>query len=121
MATPEHLFIGDDGNLYDTRQENWSETPIRRNYSRQHVRISSIADFKAALRAGPYAWPGGYPVAFIAINGDLVCHDCARENVFQVMWSIRDDIRDGWQFCGQTVIEETYDDACSHCSKPFNR
>lgn len=115
---PSHLFISDtDGALYDTRLPDWSARPVRRNYSKQHARIGSVADFKAALRAGPYTFPGGYAVAFLAIDGGLICHDCARENAFQVMWSLRDDIRDGWHLCGQAVVEETHGDTCAHCGR----
>lgn len=123
MSIPNHLFVSDDGGLYDTRQENWSETPLRRNYSRHPDRIETAADVKAALRAGPYVWPGGYQLAFFAIDGALICFDCARENLFQMFWSIRDDIRDGWKPAGLVVVDD-FDDAdhecCAHCSKPFN-
>ena len=30
----------------------------------------TLREIKKALRAGPYAWPGGYPLYFIATNGD---------------------------------------------------
>lgn len=68
---PNHLFDSSDGNLYDTRIENWHTLPpLRANYQRHHRNIKTIADLKATLRAGPYAWPGGYPLFFIARDGD---------------------------------------------------
>lgn len=123
MSIPKHLFVGDNGDLYDCRNENWSETPLRRNYSWHSTRIETAADVKAALRAGPYAWPGGYRLAFVMIDGGLICFDCARENLFQIFWSIRDDIRDGWKPAGLVIVndlEDAYHECCAHCGDSFD-
>lgn len=121
---PSHLFIGDaDGALYDTRLPDWSAHPVRRNYAKQHGRITSVADFKAALRAGPYTFPGGYAVAFLSTQGGLICHDCARKHAFEIICSIDGDIRGKWHLfgqwhlCGQAVVEETYGDTCENCGQ----
>jgi hypothetical protein len=28
-----------------------------------------VSELKSILRAGPYAWPGGYPLYFLTIDG----------------------------------------------------
>jgi len=33
------------------------------------MRIESISDFRAAIRNGAYAWPGGYPMFFVMADG----------------------------------------------------
>jgi hypothetical protein len=74
MSLPEHFFISEcDGNLYDTRKEAWHKRPpLRSNYRHTHRHISSAADLKATLRAGQYAWPGGYQMYFISNDGYAV-------------------------------------------------
>lgn len=38
----------------------------------------TLRDVKAALRAGPYAWPGGYPLYFLAADGEALSFDAVR-------------------------------------------
>jgi len=33
------------------------------------MKINTVKDFGEALRNGPYAWPGGYPLFFITADG----------------------------------------------------
>jgi len=40
--------------------------------------INTIGDFRAAVRNGAYAWPGGYPLFFICSDGAALCHKCAK-------------------------------------------
>lgn len=80
MTRPEHLFIGCDGDLYDTRKPHWSnEPPLRPIYSRTYSTIHNTQELKATLRAGEYAWPGGYQLYLCDEPGATVCFKCARE------------------------------------------
>ena len=36
-------------------------------------------DVKRALKAGPYAWPGGYPLFFMTMDGATLSFDAMRE------------------------------------------
>ena len=118
-----HFMISEiDGALYDTRSENWSAKPLRDNYARHHREINSVAEMKATLRAGAYAWPGGYELIFITSDGAALCFDCARENFHLIADSIRNDIRDGWKVIA-CDIAENYDESplyCDHCSRQIN-
>ncbi len=69
---PSHLFIGCDGHLYDTRDPNCWDKPIRKGYRYTFREIDSVAKLKAILRNGPYAWPGGYPMAIQLSDGELI-------------------------------------------------
>ena len=40
---------------------------------------------KEALRNGPYAWPGGYPLYFIAADGEALSFKAVQENLREVM------------------------------------
>ena len=71
MTLPNHLFVSDtDGALYDTRVDGWHKLPpLRAGYRGGNRDIDSAHGLKAALRAGPYAWPGGYPMYFVTNGG----------------------------------------------------
>lgn len=78
----------------------------------------------------PYAWPGGYEIAFITDDGGILCHDCVRKNFKEVLWSTKHAQNDGWRIVGyameavdpETTREmagEDYISYCAHCGKEF--
>lgn len=99
MSRPKHLFVSEcDGALHDTRAANWAAHPLRANFSRHHLKIRTAADLKACLRAGPYAWPGGYQLWFIMADGEALSFEAARENLHELISAIRSNHRhDGWR------------------------
>lgn len=94
----DHLFVSDtDGALFDTRLDQWSSKPLRQVYRRHFRDINTIAELKATLRAGQYAWPGGYPVFFITSDGATLSFDSVKEELHQIIWSIENQVSDGWR------------------------
>ena len=69
----------------------------RENYARHYRGISTTREFKATLRAGQWAWPGGYECFLITSDGAALCFDCARDNFRLICESINTVSRDGWQ------------------------
>jgi hypothetical protein len=69
---------------------------------------------KARLREGRWAWPGGYPVAFLAENGDVLSWEAVR-------WSWRAVVRahvrkarwDDWAIASEFIHWEGPDLVCS--------
>ena len=108
-----------DGALYDTREDDWSQNPVRENYERSHRDIKTVADFKATLRAGAYAWPGGYPMFLITQDGKTLHFDCAKDNAYQVIWEIINDCNGGWRVVACEINYEDNDLHCDHCSEPI--
>lgn len=98
MTRPAHLFLADCGDLYDTRNPDWSKLPpLRAGFARHPRDIASGRELCAALRSGPYAWPGGYECFYLTGDGGTLCHDAVRDNLASVMWSIRNRCDDGWR------------------------
>ena len=64
MRIQDNFVVG-HGNLY-RRSDN---KLIRKNYEKHHKAITGVDDLKATLRAGQWAWPGGYPLFFITSDG----------------------------------------------------
>ncbi len=75
----------DDGALFDTRIREWHKHPIRLNYRRTHAHIASVADLKATIRNGAFAWPGGYPLFFITDDGAALCFDCGQKEAKRII------------------------------------
>lgn len=116
---PNHLFLASDGALYDTRQADWSKTPLRPNYSRHVARIESTADFKACLRAGAHAWPGGYPLYFVTADGAAFSFDAARAEAREIIAAILSgDKSGGWQV---VALETNFEDSNLICDISGNR
>ena len=113
MALPDHMFIGEGGILYDTRTSRWHWKPLRKDYCRTYGSIRTVAQLKATLRNGEYAWPGGYPMYFITDDGGALSFDTVRAELRSVIDSIRNQISDGWRVVACDVNwEDTtlYDD-----------
>ena len=92
------------------------DVPLRSNYSQHHRIIESGQDLTASLRAGDYVFPGGYELAYVTNDGQLLCGQCVRDELYQVIYSIRHGINDGWKVIGSDVLYEG-GNICDHCSK----
>jgi len=112
----QHMFVSSsDGALYDTRVPDWSKKPpVRPNYNWHHRTIKTANDFKATLRAGPWAWPGGYPLYFICNDGGSLCFKCAKLEARYIIESYK-DTNDDWRVIGCEVNYEN-EIFCVHCS-----
>lgn len=118
---PEYLFVSScDGALHDTRQKDWSKRPLRANYSRGHLRIKTVADLKATLRNGAYAWPGGYPLYLLCADGGTLHFDCARKNVRRIISAIADKAKGyrdpQWECVACDINWEDSDLYCDECN-----
>ena len=70
------------------------------------MKISTIGDFRAALKEGPFAWPGGYPLFFICNDGAALSYDYAKENTELIEGAITDKDNAGGWLVSFTVKEE---------------
>lgn len=120
LKLPDHLFSDScEGSLFDTRVPNWSANPVRAIYCRTFSRINSTLELRATLRAGAYAWPGGYPMYFIASDGAALSFESVRAEYAQVSRAIREGSRDGWRVIGCEVNYENAELMCEHSGEPI--
>lgn len=71
--------------------------------------------------AESYAWPGGYPIAYLADDGEYLCAACINDPSNPVHIG-QDGISDGWRIVGLQVLEGSAADydggvACAHCGR----
>jgi hypothetical protein len=78
------------------------------------VNIETISDFRAAVRHGPYAWPGGYPCYFITSDGAALSFKAAKSERRLILESIRDRSDDGWRIVALDINYEDSNLVCDH-------
>ena len=79
------------------------------------MKIETVEDFRIALDAGAYMWPGGYPVFFIASDGMALSFKAAEENRAEIEDALeRHDPSGGWLMTGATANMEDDNLYCAH-------
>ena len=115
MIHAEHFHVF-ESSLYDDRFPGFHSELIREDYEAHHRMISTVAQLKFTLRAGPYAWLAG-PVYLVTDDGAALCFKCAHEEFRNIVWSIQNECSDGWRVIGCDVNYEDPELYCDHCSK----
>lgn len=114
MTLPEHFFINSNGDLHDTRMEDWASHPVREKYAYTYAEINNLDQLKATLRNGAVSQLGGYPLYFITNDGCALSFkavlECWSEVVLSFMW----DMSDGWRVVACDVNCENTDLFCDH-------
>lgn len=79
--------------------------------------IETVSALKTILRHGPYVWPGGYPIYFITRDGEALSFDAVRENLQEVVGSIRHKLNDGWLVVAWDINYEDNNLICAHTNE----
>lgn len=79
----------------------------------------TLAEIKGRLRAGAYAWPGGYPLFFMTRDGAALCFACVRKEWRQIVWDVLHNASTGWRVEGCDANWEDPQLRCDHCSQPI--
>jgi hypothetical protein len=100
------------------------ETPftqevLRENYCLTHQEIDTVADLKATIRAGKYAWPGLYPMYFITSDGAALSFEAVEQEFSQVAYAVRHKLNDGWRVVGCDINYEDNELVCAHTGEPI--
>ena len=81
-----------------------------------NAKITKSLELRRAIRA-KYAWPGGYPMFVVCVDGAALCMDCARKEYGVIAHANRHGDRNGWATAGVDVNWEDPSLYCDHCSK----
>jgi hypothetical protein len=65
-----------------------------------------------------YAWPGGYPIAYMTIEGDTLCPDCVNAEIDLISAAKQDNDKQWW-VRSQFIHWEGDPEICCHCGKPI--
>lgn len=83
------------------------------------VPIKTISDFRKAVRMGPYAWPGGYPVYWIMADGESVAFSVAkaeRRNMLEALAHPEKNF-DDWRPVALDINWEDGNLICAHTNQ----
>ena len=58
--------------------------------------IKSISDFRKAVRNGPWAWPGGYPLYWMMADGGVCAFRVAKSERRYMLEALRDAATGNW-------------------------
>lgn len=101
--------------VYDDGMLEVFRSGVKRDKYRFHFQaIETVAQLKATLRAGAYAWPGGYPLYLLTSDGETLSFDAARSEFRQIAYAIRHKLNDGWRVVACDVNYEDADMVCAH-------
>lgn len=78
--------------------------------------IDSISDFRREYRAGPYAWPGGYPKYFVMQDGEAISFSVAKTERRQILEAF-DGSNSQWRVIGVEINWEDADLYCAHTNE----
>jgi hypothetical protein len=78
------------------------------------MKITTPSEFREALKNGPFAWPGGYPLFFVCDDGEALSFDAAREHAQTICGAIRTQARDGWRVVAAEINWEDESLCCAH-------
>ena len=79
--------------------------------------ITNKVELAKAYKQGPYAFPGGYPVAGVFSDGEYCCWDCFKSEYGLIAEAVKDQDRSGWNMVAVDINYEDNADYCGHCSK----
>lgn len=86
------------------------------------MEIKTISDFRKAIRQGPYAWPGGYPLYFVMEDGEALSFASAKRERRNLIEAISDRAKgypaNGWM---PVAVEINYEDGELYCSHTNER
>ena len=79
----------------------------------------TLAEIKTRLRAGPYAWPGGYPMHFVTSDGAVLSFKAVRQEWRRIVWAhMCNHTRCGWHIAG---VDINWEDDCLYCEHTNER
>jgi hypothetical protein len=79
--------------------------------------MMTLQKVKQRIRDGKYAWPGGYPVYFIAEDGGAICIDCVKKNWKRVVAAHLMKNDKSWGILGADINYEDDMLLCENCSE----
>ena len=74
----------------------------------------TIEQFNAQLETGAYAWPGGYPIYFLAADGEALSFSAAQENAELIRSAMSDGFNPQWHVIACDINWEDAELYCAH-------
>lgn len=82
------------------------------------MQIQTVSDFRRAVRNGPYAWPGGYPLYFVMADGEALSFAAAKANRRLIIEELAYRVSGDWR---PVAFEVNWEDANLYCCHSATR
>ena len=113
-SDPSQKFYNFEGDICNRE----TSAVIRKDQARSYRLITNVNELKSTIRAGEYTFPGCYRLFFITSDGASLSFASVLENIDSVIWSIRNDVDDGWKVEGLSGTHECDEDVhCDHSNE----
>ncbi len=110
-SNKEQKFYTFEGDCY----RNDNKQLVRKDVAKHYRQIDSINKLKSSLRAGEYTFPGSYRLFFYTDDDSILSFDSVLENLQEIFYSMRNDMKDGWSIEGMGSVENIDEDVyCDH-------
>lgn len=77
--------------------------------------MKALQQVKAAIRNGPFVWPGGYPLLAIMEDGENLCIPCLHREFRSIVRATLRGYWREWVLAGVDVYWEGPPVQCAHC------
>lgn len=77
---------------------------IRKDFAKHFREIKNGKQLVSCLRAGEFAWPGGYTCFFLTADGATLSFDSVKQNLRSVISDVRDKVDTGWRVIGMDCM-----------------
>lgn len=77
--------------------------------------IRNVHQLAMVVANGAYAWPGGYPIYFLAADGEPVCFQCVKQNKAETYAAFEEGGDREWLMVVADINWEDPDKFCAHC------
>lgn len=74
----------------------------------------TLEEMKENGKFPAYAWPGGYPIFYLANDGEALCPDCVNDSKNPIHADLPND---GWRIVARDVNWEDPELFCAHCNR----
>jgi hypothetical protein len=76
--------------------------------------IMTTKELKQHIRNGKYVWSGGYPVYFVASDGEALSFEAVKENFAEIVHAMRYCPNNGWAIEACCINWENENLICAH-------
>jgi hypothetical protein len=79
--------------------------------------INTVREFLDSLRGGKYSSVGGYPIFWLASDGETLSFEACKQNCKRIAQAIRDHSNDGWRVVAYDANWEDPSMYCAHTNE----
>lgn len=81
-----------------------------------HFPMITLEQFDNFIRQ-PYAWPGGYEIHALTLDGGCLCHQCCKAEAETIADAMTEESDPQWMIAALDINYECEHLFCDHCNR----